>query len=419
MKRGFIFLIVLLLVLLIFRLKTYSENIKEYQSNERISLRGSLQNNPIVTGSNQKFSISTVGQTIFVTTDAQPVYQYGQKLEISGILTSRVLKDGRTQFSLYHPAIREVVTIAPWDKAALFVEQRAERIFRARLPQTEASLLLGIVFGRKEHFDSTFYQNLQNTGVLHIIAASGMNTSLVGMALLFIFGLFLPRRLGICLTIGGLLFYSLLAGLAPSIIRATIMAIFALAGGFWGRQYTPILGLGIAAYLMLFLNPAILTDVGFQLSFMATLGISLFQPLLAPLEKGKLGLVIGDLATTLAAQIGTLPIMLTTFGQYGLLSIPANALVLWMVPPLMILGALAVVVGMVFAPLGSLIALLCLPLLAFFEAVINWLGSMSLSFVLSSFPITCIVGYYLLLGGVLVLVRQRKKLATESVQVTP
>lgn len=407
----------LLLTLLVFRLLTYSKDIKEYKNGQRITLVERLQINPIVSGSSQKFSVITAGRTISVATDASPIFQYGQKLQISGILTSRVLRDGRTQFSLYHPSIREVFNTAPWDKAALFVEQRAEQVFRAGLPQTEASLLLGIVFGRKEHFDSTFYQNLQNTGVLHIIAASGMNTSMVGVALLFIFGLFLPRRLGICLTIGGLLFYSLLAGLAPSIIRATIMAVFAFAGGLWGRQYTPLLGLAVAAYVMLFLNPTILADVGFQLSFMATLGISLFQPLFAPLVKGKLGLVAGDLTTTLAAQIGTLPIMLTTFGQYGLLSIPANALVLWMVPPLMILGALAVVLGMIFAPLGSFVALLCLPFLAFFEAVVNWLGSMSWSFVLSSFPPACMAGYYLLLGGVIIFARQRK-LVAEAIEVT-
>ncbi len=413
-NKLYIGVIVLLLAILVFRFITYSKDIKEYQKGQKITFTATLSEDPVVSAGTETFHLPGPGGVISVVTDAKIGLRYGDVVAVSGIVGSRVTKSGRTQFVLYYPSIREKTDTSMTAGVVSYVQDKAAEVYTSVLPQTSSSLLLGIVFGRKQHFDYAFYKNLQQAGVLHVIAASGMNTSMVGAGLLFLFGLFLPRKVGLLFTIGGLLFYALLAGFAPSIMRATIMAVFAFSGGLIGRQYTAYLGLILAGYLMLVWKPTLLSDVGFQLSFMATLGIIVFQPLLAPLRRGGLAFVGNDLSTTLAAQIGTLPIMLATFGQYSLLSIPANALVLWMVPPLMILGSLAVIAGMVFLPLGSLLAFLCLPFLSFFIAVINRVGGMSYSLPVSSFPAFCIAGYYLLLLSVVVLVWRRNAWRKEA-----
>lgn len=134
------------------------------------------------------------------------------------------------------------------------------------------------------------------------------------------------------------------------------MRLVAFGAGILGRQKTGILTLFMSGYLLLLWQPNFLFDVGFQLSFMATCGIMFVKSLLDQLfiKLGKIGEVSGEtVTTTLAAQLGTLPILLSVFGQVDVLSIFVNALVLWTVPFLMIFGSLAAIGCLLFVPLGQ------------------------------------------------------------------
>lgn len=134
-------------------------------------------------------------------------------------------------------------------------------------------------------------------------------------------------------------------------------------------------------------------DVGFQLSFMATLGILLINPRLKGFE--KLGAFGEDVNTTLSAQVSTLLILLGTFGSVGVLGILVNVLILWTIPILMVLGSVGVLFGLVFAPLGKFILFFSLPLLLFFEKVVKFFGGLQMNVVVDSFPWQLGVGYYL------------------------
>ena len=162
---------------------------------------------------------------------------------------------------------------------------------------------------------------------------------------------------------------------------------------------------------MLLWQPNYLVDVGFQLSFFATLGILLGKPILdALLSKwGITGGITDDVSTTMAAQIGTLPILLGVFGNVSLISLLVNSLILWTVPFLMTFGSIAVVAGFLFEPLGQLIALLCLPFLWYFELVVNVFGEIGGIWEIDSFPWPYIACYYLMVLSLVFLFQRTKE----------
>ena len=217
------------------------------------------------------------------------------------------------------------------------IKSHIKEIYRSVLNPKDADLLIGVVFG--ENLTKTSKEKFIQTGVLHVVAASGMNVSMLTSFLLGTLVVFLRRQYALIVTSVIVLFYVALADFQPSIIRAAIMALFALSAGLIGRQNTSLLALSFAAFAMIFWEPRVLSSISFILSFSATLGIILLDPIL------KRGLFkhyfFEDFRTTISAQIATTPILLFFFGTYSPISIIVNFLVLWTVPPLMVLGGIS------------------------------------------------------------------------------
>jgi competence protein ComEC len=215
--------------------------------------------------------------------------------------------------------------------------------------------------------------------------------------------MFLKRQVAIFLSILAIIFYALLAGFEPSIVRASIMGILVFSAQILGRQTLAINSLCLAGFGMLFLDPSLTSDVGFQLSFAATLGILYIKPIF-----GKKKGIISELSTTIAAQISTLPILLANFGTYSVYSVLVNGLVLWTVPILMMVGGVGAIFGLILMPLGQIFIYLCYPLLLYFESVVNFFGNMGGVLTIQSFPWQFAVGYYCLLISFLLFVFKRQ-----------
>lgn len=255
------------------------------------------------------------------------------------------------------------------------------------LPPEPASLLTGIVWGNQGQFSKNFYQDMKNSGLLHVVVASGANVmTLVG--LLKKSTLFLGRRLSILITLPTIIFYGFIVGADPPIVRAVLMSSLVLVSQLFGRQTKPLKSLFLAAVVMMIVNPLIFTDIGFQLSFGATLGILLFS------QKLKKVLGWSDLATTLAAQIITVPMLALYFGQLSPLSFLSNAFLLWLIEPLMLWGLLLTFLGLISQFLASLVGFFFwLPLQVFIWGGHFWaqiLPNISVSFMsaISSFALT-------------------------------
>jgi competence protein ComEC len=199
-----------------------------------------------------------------------------------------------------------------------------------------------------------------------------MNVTFMAAALVSLFGKMMKRQYVLALSVPGVNFYAFLAGFELSIVRVTVMTIIALAAGLFGRQYFALLSLLKKGYLMLLYRPTNLSDIGFQLFFLSTFGIIGIK-LFLPLQKY---FIAEDIGTTLAAQLATFPVLFATFGQYGVLSLLVNAFVLWTIPYLMVFGAVGVVGGLIFVPIGKIFVWLYLPFLLYFESVVSFFGDM-------------------------------------------
>lgn len=359
-------------------------------------------------GRTQRFSITPAhSKPVFVTTTLFPRYGYGDVLAIDGKLQVKVLDDNRQIVVMQFPRIRQQSDASMFPRLIGFVRARINHTFQASLSPLQASLLEGIVFGIKNDMPKSFLDSLKLEGLTHIVAASGMNISLVAGALVSIFSWFLPRRMGVGFAMGGIVLYGFLAGFEPSILRAMLMAIIALSAGLVGRQNFSLFSLVVTAYVMLFMRPENLTDIGFQLSFMATLGIFVIKPmgdrvLFRNYPKLKDHILFADITTTLAAQLTTLPILLTNFGQYNLLSVLTNLCVLWTIPPLMIVGGLGALLSFVSQFLAQLLLFASIPLLLYFIWMVELWQGFSVPLRVESFPVSFSIGYYFFLLAIIV-----------------
>jgi len=247
----------------------------------------------------------------------------------------------------------------------------------------ESSFLKGVVFGYRGDLSAEVKQSFMETGTIHILAVSGSNVAVVTLVFFSLIGfLRVPHRVGTALTLAGLLWYMVITGLSPSVIRATIMASAILLGTVLGRKGDIYNSLAAAAMLMLLWDPLYLYDVGFQLSFAAVLSIVVFYPKLEqamtslPWEFLKRWRIIPILklgAVSVAAQIGTLPFSAFYFGRVSLIAVVANLIV---VP----LSGLNTLLG--FATIAS--AFLSGEIAACYAALNNVLVSFLLRFVLWS-----------------------------------
>ena len=277
-------------------------------------------------------------------------------------------------------------------------KEKTSESFKKTLPADSADLLLGILFGEKGSFDKEYLDALRRTGVLHVIAASGMNVSMVAGVALPVLVLLLKRSQALIVSAILIIIYCAFADFEESIVRASIMAAFAFGAGLFGRQNTSLLALFFAVFTMVMWDPKIVESVGFQLSFAATSGIILLAPIF---RKFGNNFLLEDLSTTMSAQIATVPILLFYFSTYSPISILANLLILWTVPPLMILGLIALPLSLIAEVFAVPILWIAFPLLVYFKEVILFLNKFATEFSTDSIPITMILGYYfIVLAGI-------------------
>jgi len=232
------------------------------------------------------------------------------------------------------------------------------RPLRALVPEPESGILLGIVLGERASISPDLAQAFAVSGTMHLLAISGFNMTLVGTAVAFALrGRAQPTVRAIA-TVAAIVAYSVLVGLAPSVMRAALMASVASCGLASGRRAATANALCVAVTAMLFADPAAIADLGFLLSASATAGLVLWQAPLAARFAGLPGALREGLATTLAASVPTLPLVAAAFGRVSVVSPIANLVAVPLFPPLMIVGAAASALGALSLDLARPLALL-------------------------------------------------------------
>jgi len=203
-----------------------------------------------------------------------------------------------------------------------------EKIY-ASMDARYAGLAYAIFIGDKSGLDYDLQENFQVTGIAHLLAVSGLN---VGFIVLLLMCFLKPTRLkpiwktAIITLI--LVLYCLLCDLSPSVIRASLMAVFLLLGNSFGKQGDNLNSVSLAGILLLLIDPMYLFDLSFLLSFASVFAIIMLYPQFEALfMKAHLGkFVSATLAISISAQIGTLPLLINTFGYVSVVSLLVNFL---------------------------------------------------------------------------------------------
>ena len=296
-----------------------------------------------------------------------------------------------------------------------FKDKALANIYRM-FPDPESSLMAGILLGVDTGLTQELQQAFKNTGTAHIIAISGFNISIIAGLFVTFFSRFLGPRRGTVLAIIGIIFYTILVGGDAAVVRAAIMGSLALFAKQIGRRQAALNTLLAVAMFMCLWNPLYIWDVGFQLSFFATLGLILYADPFSqfanriiarifptsPAEKFA-ELFSEFVLLTLAAQVTTIPIMAYHFQRISLVSFLANPFILPAQPAVMILGGLAVLLSLIWFPLGQIAAWVTWPFVVYtirmveiFDRVPHgtiFLGELSIWFVILFYAVLLFVTF--------------------------
>ncbi len=249
-------------------------------------------------------------------------------------------------------------------------QENLVEVMQQLLPQDLSAFLLGIVLGSDQMLSEEFDLALKNTGTSHIVVASGYNIGIL-IVLCMSFSARFGRYWQIGCCVGAVVGFVLVSGLEPSLIRASFMAGLAMSSVLWGRQRQALHLLFIAGLAMLVINPWWLFDIGFQLSFMATLSLILFQPSIVKRLPNFLPDWLREIvSSTMAAQIMVYPILLVSFSKVSVVSLLTNVLVLWLIPWLMAGGVLVLLFSLIHQHLGQILSYIVYPWLWYVREII-------------------------------------------------
>lgn len=317
-----------------------------------------------------------------------PAHAYGDTVVLTGTLAAPpVLEDFDYRAYLARqgihslmrrPRLRVVATGGgnPLRRGLLAVKGWARQGLATALPEPEASLATGILLGDDDGIPLPVADAFRVTNTTHVIAISGSNIALLVMVLVATLSPLIGRRRAFPVILVILTLYTALVGADAAVVRAAVMGGIMLLGGHLGRPGHAATALCAAGWLMTLYRPAYLLDLGFQLSFAATVGLILFASRFADITRRRIEALSGPgrgramvellneaVLVTLAAQVTTWPLIAYHTGQVSLVGLAANALILPAQPPVMGLGALCAVAGGVSPDLGRAVgAVAWLPL---------------------------------------------------------
>jgi competence protein ComEC len=354
---------------------------------QSVVLRGVVSDEPDVRETNTQLTIAVNGVLdgntvsaadgkVLLITSRYPEYQYGDAIEVNGVLKkpeSFSSDDGRVfdypnylkakgiAYQMFHP---EITMIGPNEgnivRAKLFAMKHAflEQLSRV-LPEPENALAGGILLGGKRSLGTEWTERFRETGIIHIVVLSGYNMTIVaewlGATFLFLgfYGSLLVSALGI-------ISFACMTGAGATVLRAAIMALLVLLARLTGRTETMGRALLVAGVVMVLHDPAILAlDPSFQLSFLAALGLVFVAPLLKThLRIFRTSPLVEEvIISTIATQIMVLPLLLYQTGILSLIALPANLLVLPLIPLTMLFAFATGLVAFVSTTLAFLPAL--------------------------------------------------------------
>lgn len=354
-----------------------------YNEQEVVEIKGVIARDPEFEGGFSRISVSVqeikidskweeVSGKVLIYTRVFPSYSQGDLLEVSGELQPIPEiedEDYRTYLSeqgfcstMTYPQIEFI------QSGCLFsLRNRLAESLDSALAEPQSSLGQALLLGIRSHIPDYLRDSFRSSGTAHLIAISGLHVAILGGIVLsvgaWLFGRRRPTYIIIALSL--IWIYALLTGMRPPAFRAAIMFSLFLTALWLGRPRSAISSLALAAAIMVGIDPEVLRDVSFQLSFLAVSGIILLFPIFQrwgsktfDREEGLLtsavNPIIDSLAMTLAAIIATFPLIAYYFGYISLVALPATFFALLALPGAIIITLITALFGL-FSPTLSLI----------------------------------------------------------------
>lgn len=423
--------------------KIANNELAKYNDRKKLVLvEGTVESEPMVGGKSLRMIINNLNiksaEGYFLPTEGKillnagtyPEYRYGDKLKISGKLKNPEQDIDGFNYKNYL-AKDGIYSIMDFPKIESTGENSGNAIvkfllsFKNKFEETAASyisppqegLLEALFFGDENNISKEWKDKLNYTGTRHIAAVSGMNITIISSLIIsFLLSCGFWRKQALFLSIFIIFLYILMIGAPSSAVRAGIMAVILIIAQGLGRLSSASRAIVFAAALMLIQNPLILKlDVGFQLSFLATLGMIHFQTffgeLLKALPDPSYFPLKTTLSTTISAQVFTFPILIYNFGYFSLLSIFTNILIVPFLAPLTILIFIFGLSGMFFGLAGYLLSFPVWLFLSYILTVIDWFSKLSfISLKLENVHWLWLLASYLLLSLMAWQINKKQKL---------
>ncbi len=392
-----------------------SQNLLYYNGGNKI-VSGRVVDEPDVRLDSVRYIIKTDLGKILVKLPLYPAYQNGDKFTLNcNLQTPKNFVDSNFRYDNYLArqgvfsicSVPKILTFESGYKHGLFfglktiISERVGQLWA----EPQASLVAGLLYGARGGFPPELLDNFSRVGITHIIAISGYNISIIARVLMSLFiGVGLYRRQAFWVCVSGIILFVLFTGASASVMRAGIMGVIVLLAQQLGRLSHVGNILAVTAAIMLIVNPYILIwDAGFQLSFLATMGLVYLSPVVEKIIPNFIhpGAIREILVSTLSAIIITLPLILYQFGRLSLVAPIANVLVLWIVPWLMLFGFLSLALSFVFFPLAQVVAWITGVGLQYVITLASWLGNQTWSAVSWSISLLgLVICYFVLMGAV-------------------
>ncbi|HYS02700.1 MAG TPA: ComEC/Rec2 family competence protein, partial [Candidatus Eisenbacteria bacterium] len=276
------------------------------------------------------------------------------------------------------------------------------------LPEPQAALLLGVVFGYRQALPRALEQQMIACGLIHIVVISGLKVSLLARIVHQGVGRLAPG-IAPAVALGAMLTYALVSGASAAALRAAAMGGLVVLAGTLHRETQVVASMALTAAIMLGLDPSLARDVSFQLSFAGTLGIAGLTDAIAARLPFLPAVLRDPFAATLAAEAATWPLMLASFHQVSLVAPVANALVLPLLPAVMVIGGSGAILAAVWQAAGWPVLQLAGLIIAWFERVIEVTAAApAASLTTPYFPPRWIAAAAILNGGGLAALKLRR-----------
>ena len=319
-----------------------------------------------------------VGDGIQLVGTLNEFHDYGNPGRMNTVMSNKAKGIcGRAMISKYSLVIepRQENSLA---RLAEQVRKQYEAYMAQAMPKQDAAAIFAMLFGGYQGIRPELLEAFTVTGIVHILSVSGSHITLMaGTANIVGRFLHMSPRATAALATGVILFYSLLAGAIPPVIRSALMGILTLLALTAGRERDAQHILGLVALGLLLYSPLWLFDISFQLSFGATAGLLYLAPPLRESLRKKLPVFVADsLAVTIGAQLSVLPIIAWYFNVLSLSSLLANLVIAPIVEWIIVAGLLAGLLASLLPLAGKVVFLLASVVLGLVYELSRWVAAL-------------------------------------------